>query len=95
MSNKWIYVHPSTIKDLEDRKVFLIYVQSYFFKGNGIGWPLFLLFTENKICTVIKLSSPQLVDNCTYGTTAFPCIKSSLPEVWIDDRGWSMKKYKI
>ena len=29
---------------------------------------------------VIKLSSPKLVDNCTYGTIAFPCIKSSLFE---------------
>ena len=28
---------------------------------------------ENK-CTVIKLSSPKLVDNCTYGAIAFPCI---------------------
>ena len=28
--------------------------------------------------TVLKLSCPQLVDNSTYGTIAFPCIKSSL-----------------
>ena len=25
-----------------------------------------------------KLPSPQLVNNCTYGTIAFPCIRSSL-----------------
>ena len=36
------------------------------------------LYKENKIYTVTKLSSPQLVYNCTYGTIAFPCIKSSL-----------------
>ena len=35
-------------------------------------------YSENKICTVIKLSSPQLVGNCTYGIIAFSCIKSSL-----------------
>ena len=33
---------------------------------------------ENKICSVIKLSCPQMVDNCTYGIIAFQCIKSSL-----------------
>ena len=37
---------------------------------------------ENKTWTVIKLSSWQLVDNCTYGTMAFPCMKSSLPYLW-------------
>ena len=31
-----------------------------------------------KKCTVIKLSSTQLVDNCTYSIVAFPCMKSSL-----------------
>ena len=35
-------------------------------------------YNENKICTVIKLSSPQLVDNFTYGAKAFRCIKSCL-----------------
>ena len=35
-------------------------------------------FNENKICIVIKLSSPQFVDTCSYGTIAFPCIKTSL-----------------
>ena len=31
---------------------------------------------KEKICsTVIKLSSPQLIDNWTYGTTAFRCIE--------------------
>ena len=35
-------------------------------------------YNENKICTLINLTSPQLVDNCLYGTIAFPCIKSSL-----------------
>ena len=38
-------------------------------------------YNGNKICTVIKLSSPQLVDNCTYGAIAFPCTKSSLNHV--------------
>ena len=38
-------------------------------------------YNENKICTVIKLSSPQLVENSTYGTIAFPCIKSSLDQI--------------
>ena len=38
-------------------------------------------YNENKVCTVVKLSSPQLVDNCTYGTIAFPSIKSSLTVV--------------
>ena len=37
-------------------------------------------YNVNKICTVIKLSSTQLVDNCTYGTIAFLCIKSSLKQ---------------
>ena len=36
-------------------------------------------YMKNKI-TVIKSSCPQLVDNCTYGTIAFPCIKNSLDE---------------
>ena len=29
------------------------------------------------------MSSPQLFDNCTYGTIAFPCIKNPLTQ-WID-----------
>ena len=37
-------------------------------------------YKENKIWTAKKLSSPQLVDNCTYGTIAFPCRKSSLSQ---------------
>ena len=35
-------------------------------------------YNEDKICTLINLSIPQLVDNCTYNTIAFPYTKSSL-----------------
>ena len=35
-------------------------------------------YNENKICTVIKLSSPQLIDICTYGTIAFQYMKKRL-----------------
>ena len=58
---------------------------------------------------VIKLSSPQLVDNCTYGTIAFLCIKNSLekdllhsklhpnfmPDFQMDDAAQGLEKNKL
>ena len=59
----------STIKDLEDRKLFLDKYEN----GTNSGLDSFITTK-----TILHAPILQLVDNCTYGTIAFLYIKSSL-----------------
>ena len=54
------------------RKAMVPYVQL------SINCRIGFWYIKSKICAMIKWSRPQLVDNCIYGTIAFPCIKNSL-----------------